>query len=177
MAIDYLSAIVNAAAAHGVDPQIALNLANAESGVNQFRPDGSPVTSSAGAIGIFQLLPSTAAGLGVDPYDPAQNIVGGVSYLAQMYNQFGNWQDALAAYNWGPGNVKRAISSGAPYPQSVEKYVTSILAGTSSSPAIAPDQVIAPDGEVSAPDPAAGVDVPTIALAGAAALALWLLLT
>src|ERR1700690_3086870 len=94
--------IVNAALAAGVDPAIALAVAQTESGFNQ------GAIGSSGEVGIFQLMPATAAGLGVNAYDLAGNIQGGIAYLGQMYSQFGNWNDALAAYNWGPANVMNA---------------------------------------------------------------------
>jgi Transglycosylase SLT domain len=59
--------------------------------------------SSAGAIGLMQLMPETAAELGVNPYDPRENVMGGTKYLAQMYAGEGNWPDAFRAYNGGPG--------------------------------------------------------------------------
>ncbi len=80
---------------YGVDPAIALAVAQKESGFNQ------GARGSAGEVGIFQLMPATARGLSVDPYDQTQNIEGGVSYLAQLYRQFGDWTRALAGYNGG----------------------------------------------------------------------------
>src|SRR5277367_5470481 len=118
--------IANAAAQYGVPSQLALEVAIQESGLNQ------NAVSSAGAIGVFQLMPATAAGLGVNPQNVQQNIQGGVQYLSQLYSQFGEWDQALGAYNWGPGNVQNAIaqygSSWLNYaPAETQNYVTSIL--------------------------------------------------
>ena len=90
---------------YGVDPAIALAVAQRESGFNQ------SARGADGEIGIFQLKPATAVEVGVDPYNEAQNIQGGIAYLAQMYRQFGDWTKALAAYNGGPGNMSRGTTS------------------------------------------------------------------
>jgi transglycosylase-like protein with SLT domain len=95
--------IISEAQQQGVDPALALEVAQVESGMNQ------NAASSKGAIGVMQLMPATAAQLGVDPYDTAQNIHGGVMYLRQLLAQFGDPMAALAAYNWGPGNVQQAM--------------------------------------------------------------------
>lgn len=84
----------------GVQPSLAIELATAESGLNPNVPD-----SSAGAIGLFQLEPATAASLGVDPRDQAQNISGGVAYLKSLLLRFGSIPSALAAYDAGPTTV------------------------------------------------------------------------
>ena len=87
----------------GVDAALFSRLVKQESG-------GNPsATSSAGALGLTQLLPSTAASLGVDPNDPDENLFGGALYLRQQIDRFGDTRKALAAYNWGPGNVAKAI--------------------------------------------------------------------
>lgn len=111
----------------GVDPNLAIEVANAESGLNPNTPD-----SSAGAIGLFQLEPATAAGLGVNPRDVNQNIQGGIAYLRQMLSQFGNVATALAAYDWGPGSVAKAVAQwGSAFlshaPSETQNYVAKIL--------------------------------------------------
>lgn len=119
--------ITQEAQSQGVDPNLAIEVANAESGLNPNTPD-----SPAGAVGLFQLEPATAAQLGVNPRDVTQNIHGGVTYLRQMLAQFGNVATALAAYNWGPGNVTTALSQwGASFlshaPAETQSYVAKIL--------------------------------------------------
>jgi soluble lytic murein transglycosylase-like protein len=91
----------------GVPPDIALRVAQVESGLN---PNAR---GARGEIGIMQLMPGTAMELGVDPYDIMENIRGGIRYLRMMYERFGDWSLAVAAYNAGPGNVERGnIPSG-----------------------------------------------------------------
>jgi hypothetical protein len=90
-----------AASRYGVPSWLAIAVAQRESGFNQ------AARGTSGEIGVFQLMPGTAAQLGVNPSDLSQNIDGGVRYLSQMYNQFGDWRTALEAYNGGPGNVAR----------------------------------------------------------------------
>jgi soluble lytic murein transglycosylase-like protein len=96
--------IEQAALARGVDPKLALAVARKESAFNQ------SARSRVGAIGVFQLMPKTAAWLGVDPYDLQQNIEGGIDYLARLIASYkGDLNLVLAAYNWGPGNLSDAI--------------------------------------------------------------------
>lgn len=131
----YLPAARSAAAKYGIPEPIFLRQINQESGWN---PNAR---SSAGAMGLLQLMPGTARGLGVtNPFDPVENIDAGARYLRDQYNHFGSWRLALAAYNAGPGNV----SSGAwqHIPETVH-YVDNILAGiehsmSSSAPSATP---------------------------------------
>lgn len=125
--VDLRDLITAEAQRQGVDPAIALSVAKTESGICQWRADGSVVTSSAGAIGVFQLEPATAAGLGVDPYDVNGNIQGGITFLKQLYQKYGSWDQALAAYNWGPGKVDRAAAAGTSWPGEVLNYVKGVL--------------------------------------------------
>ena len=91
-----------AAEKYNVDSRLVKAVAIAESNMNQND------ISDAGAIGVMQLMPETARGLGVDPYDEQQNIEGGAKYLRQMLDTFGgNVKKAVAAYNAGPGAVQK----------------------------------------------------------------------
>ena len=111
-----------AAIAQGVDPALAEAVAGQESGFNPY------ATSSAGAQGLMQLMPATAAALGVgDPYDARENAAGGVRYLRGLLARFdGNLRLALAAYNAGPGAVLR-YGGVPPYTQT-QRYVEEVLA-------------------------------------------------
>ncbi len=117
----YAPLIDQAAARYGLDPAILHGLIQQESG---FDPSAH---SSAGALGLTQLMPSTAASLGVaEPLDPAQSIEGGARYLSQLLHQFaGNTADALAAYNAGPGAVQQY--GGVPPYSETQQYVAKVL--------------------------------------------------
>lgn len=80
--------------------------------------------SAAGAVGLMQLMPSTAAALGVDPRDPGQNARGGARYLRAMLDHFGSTAVALAGYNAGP---RRAARPPATWPSETRSYVASVL--------------------------------------------------
>jgi hypothetical protein len=105
----YEDAVVKEAQRLGVDPQLALHVLYKETG-NLKNPETA--RSRAGAIGVMQLMPKTAKGLGVDPMNPEENIRGGITYLKQMMDQFNDPTLALAAYNAGPGRVNQVLRSG-----------------------------------------------------------------
>ena len=110
-----------AARKHGVPEDLFLRLVQQESGWN---PNAR---SYKGARGLAQLMPGTAAKLGVNPADPIQNLEGGARYLRMMYNTFGDWRLALAAYNAGPGAV--AKYRGVPPYRETTNYVRVIGGG------------------------------------------------
>ena len=82
--------------------------------------------SSAGAIGLGQLMPATARDLGVDPRDPQQNLDGSARYLAMMLERFGDPHLALAAYNAGPDAVRQY--GGIPPYRETQNHVARVMA-------------------------------------------------
>lgn len=120
LAEDTLEGIV-ASAAHeyGVDPRLIRAVIQAESGGNH------RAVSPRGAMGLMQLMPGTARELGVgDPFDPRENVRAGTSYLKSLLERYqGNVDLALAAYNWGPGNLERSYRS---LPAETVNYIAKI---------------------------------------------------
>lgn len=139
---DYESLIEKTALKYGVRPEFAKAVASTESAFNP------KAKSKKGATGIFQLMPGTASDLGVDATDPAQNIDGGIRYLAQQLKAFNNDERlAAAAFNWGPARIERAVSKINKQgldptwdnilnvhwtPSETQKYVNKVLSKTNS---------------------------------------------
>lgn len=115
----YLSPARAAAKGSGIPEDLFLRLVQQESGWN------AQAISPKGAIGLAQLMPPTARLLKVDPRNPSQNLQGGARYLRMMYDKFGSWRLALAAYNAGPEAVEKY--KGIPPYAETQKYVVAIL--------------------------------------------------
>jgi len=107
------------ARAFGIDEELFIAVVWVESRFCQH------AISRAGAIGMGQLMPGTAAGLGVDPHDMHQNLWGAAKYLRSRWELFGDWRLALAAYNAGAGNVRRF--GGIPPFEETQNYVKTVL--------------------------------------------------
>ena len=103
----------------GVDPALALSIAKKESGFKH------ELKSPYGAVGVFQVLPSTAKKIGYNPYKINENIKGGIAYYKMMYKMFGSIELALAAYNAGPGNVRKY--KGIPPFKETKRFVNVIM--------------------------------------------------
>jgi soluble lytic murein transglycosylase-like protein len=120
MPSDISATIDQYAKQYGVDPNLGKAIATNESGSSGWQA----ARSSAGAIGVMQLMPGTASSLGVNPYNQQDNIKGGIKYLAQLQQQLGTKDPATlaAAYNAGPaaGFQNRAD----------QRYVANVAADT-----------------------------------------------
>lgn len=115
----YLEVAKTVARKYGVPEDLFLRLVQRESGWNP------GAVSHKGASGLAQLMPETARRLGVAIDDPAENLEGGARYLRMMYDKFGSWKLALAAYNAGPGAVEE--HGGVPPYAETKAYVLAIL--------------------------------------------------
>ena len=127
--MDYRGQAARIAQAYGLNPDLFTRVIGAESNFNP------RAVSPAGAIGLGQLMPATAAELGVDPRDPIQNLEGSARYLRQMLDRFGGDERlALAAYNAGPGRVEE-YGGVPPFPET-QNYLNRIFGGSQDGPAV-----------------------------------------
>jgi len=115
----YLKLAKDAARRHRIPEDLFLRLVQQESGWN------AKARSHKGAIGLAQLMPQTARELRVNAHDPEDNLNGGARYLAEQYREFRSWRLALAAYNAGPGAVRKY--GGVPPFKETQNYVRVIL--------------------------------------------------
>jgi len=122
--------IQDAARAYGVSPRLLSALLFQESGFNP------KAISPAGAQGIAQFMPGTSKQYGVNAFDPQSSIEGAARYLSDMYKQFGNWEHALAAYNSGPGNVRKY--QGIPPFSETQRYVKNVMSLSQQQPQSTP---------------------------------------
>ena len=110
---------------NGIPKNMLARVAYQES---RFRDDiiSGRTVSSANAQGIMQLVPRWHPD--VNPLDPSEAIPYAGAYLKRLYNRFGSWNEALAAYNWGEGNLNKWLKGGtAPMPKETTDYVTQIM--------------------------------------------------
>jgi soluble lytic murein transglycosylase-like protein len=111
--------IQDAAARQGLDPRLLASLVWVESSFD------AAAASPKGAVGLAQVMPTTAADLGIDPHNPVQNVEGGARYLKHNLQRFGRTDLALAAYNAGPATVAQV--GGIPPIPETRQYVDRVL--------------------------------------------------
>lgn len=100
----YRAAFAAGDAKYGLPPGLLARVAYQESRYNK------DAVSPVGAVGIMQFMPATARDFGLDPRDPLASIDAAGKYLKQLYSMFRSWPMAIAAYNWGPGNMNKHIA-------------------------------------------------------------------
>lgn len=125
----YVQLLRSAEVRSGIPHGMLVRLAYQESRFRQDIITGKTV-SSAGAVGIMQIVPRWHPT--VNPLDPAAAIAYAGNYLASLYRQFGTWEMALQAYNWGPGNLKKYLQQGGALPLETANYSGQILADLNS---------------------------------------------
>jgi hypothetical protein len=192
-----VSALVTSAATqYGIDPALALAVAQRESSLNP-----NAYNASSGAAGVMQLEPATASQYGVtNPFDPTQNVPAGVAYLASLLAMYdGDEAKALAAYDWGPGNVNAAVAANGTNwlsvaPAETQAYVQNIAGVTpadlaaAAAPAPVPTLTIDASTGLPVEDDTnvdalptvnagilGGMDTSTLLIAAGIGLGLWLL--
>jgi soluble lytic murein transglycosylase-like protein len=131
--------IADASARFGIPENWIGRVMRAESG-GRTRLDGHPIESSAGAMGLMQLMPGTwrdmraANGLGADPHDPRDNILAGTAYLRALYDRFG-YPGLFAAYNAGPARYAEHLATGRQLPRETIAYLGDVAGTGAAAPA------------------------------------------
>jgi murein DD-endopeptidase MepM/ murein hydrolase activator NlpD len=122
---EWVDEITAAAEEYDLDPRLLAALVWQESSFKPNAESNANGGNGEGAYGLAQLMPATAEGLGVDRYDPMENLLGGARYLREQLDRFGSNELALAAYNAGPGNVQEY--GGIPPFEETQAYVPRVL--------------------------------------------------
>ncbi len=129
----YAALVTDAARRFGISQDWIWAVIRVESNGNRW------AVSSAGAMGLMQIMPATWANLraryrlGPDPFDPRDNIMAGAAYLREMHDRYGNATAMLAAYNAGPGRYEQYLSQGRPLPRETRAYLAKLTAVTGNS--------------------------------------------
>lgn len=135
--------IEEASARFGIPAPWIERVMRAESG-GRTRVGGRPIVSRAGAMGLMQLMPGTwaemraAHGLGQDPHDPRDNILAGAAYLRAMFDRFG-YPALFAAYNAGPGRLRRHLAMGRALPSETRAYLRQVVGDATAASSGAPE--------------------------------------
>lgn len=123
-AAPFLAAFAAGELKYGLPANILSRVAYQES---RYNPEA---ISPAGAVGLMQFMPATAREFGINPADPFQSIDAAGRYLRQLYIMFQSWPAAIAAYNWGPGNMRKHLAANggrlniASIPDETRKYLS-----------------------------------------------------
>jgi soluble lytic murein transglycosylase-like protein len=137
-------------------PEAWLNAVMARESGGRTILNGQPITSSAGAMGLMQVMPHTyedlrrQLGLGADPYAPEDNITAGAAYLQQMYRRYG-YPGLFAAYNAGPGRFDDFLFRQRPLPNETLAYVAKIAPGAETAFSSAGQSIIRPTPRAAMP--------------------------
>lgn len=119
----YLPLLADAERRYHIPTDLLARMAYQESRFRDDIADGSTI-SPAGAVGLMQMMPQFFPGPLTNPSFAVETAA---QYLVQLYRQFGSWQLAAAAYNWGPGNVQKYLAGTAHMPQETSNYVAQVF--------------------------------------------------
>jgi soluble lytic murein transglycosylase-like protein len=137
--IDRWQSLIEAASARFGIPTDWIRAVMARESAGLTALHGAPVVSSAGAMGLMQLMPDTWSnlraryGLGNDPFDPRDNIFAGTAYLREMYDRYG-YPNLFAAYHAGPGRMNAVLAGRKPLPETTKTYLESIVSDAEIAP-------------------------------------------